>query len=453
MRHTRPKRFDASKVEVLQGAAAKKSAPDLNYDLPPLRRQILSTTIGRALGLVVVQNAIATTITEFAMGSAFTNGSAPELLALVPTLVMASIASLTALYMAREMVRFPGSSIAAYFPPSLAINFLILATMVVLLRIDYSRVTLVASLFAAMIWLFWDFYFNRRKKLLQTLVVPGGEMRDINELRNVELHWLTRPDDHITGAEVVVADLHHDHSPAWERYIAKCILAGVPVFDIKGLIENLTGRVEIEHLSENSFGAVLPSKFYLRIKHLIDVMLAIVLLPLFAIIILAAAIAIRLETRGSVFFHQQRMGFRSTKFTILKLRSMKVTTLNGEHFTRNDDDRITRVGRFIRKFRIDEIPQIFNILRGEMSWIGPRPEALPLAEWYADKIPYYIYRHAVRPGLTGWAQINQGNVAEIEAATRKLHFDFYYIKNFSPFLDLTIAMKTIYVVLSGFGSI
>jgi lipopolysaccharide/colanic/teichoic acid biosynthesis glycosyltransferase len=125
---------------------------------------------------------------------------------------------------------------------------------------------------------------------------------------------------------------------------------------------------------------------------------------------------------------------------------------NGRDYTEDDDPRITRVGRFIRKYRIDELPQIWNIIRGDMSWIGPRPEAISLAEWYAKDIPFYIYRHAVRPGISGWAQVNQGNVAKLDAAAVKLQYDFFYIKNFSPWLDILIFVKTIRTILTGFGS-
>jgi lipopolysaccharide/colanic/teichoic acid biosynthesis glycosyltransferase len=124
----------------------------------------------------------------------------------------------------------------------------------------------------------------------------------------------------------------------------------------------------------------------------------------------------------------------------------------GSHFTEENDPRITRVGRFIRKYRIDELPQIWNIIRGDMSWIGPRPEAKELAEWYATEIPFYIYRHAVRPGISGWAQVNQGNVAKVDAATVKLQYDFFYIKNFSPWLDLLIFVRTLRTIATGFGS-
>jgi lipopolysaccharide/colanic/teichoic acid biosynthesis glycosyltransferase len=131
---------------------------------------------------------------------------------------------------------------------------------------------------------------------------------------------------------------------------------------------------------------------------------------------------------------------------------MRCDATSGPAFTEADDPRITRVGNVLRRYRIDELPQIINILRGEMSWIGPRPEAVELAAWYEDQIPYYSYRHTVRPGITGWAQVNQGNVAEIAAASDKLKFDFYYIKYFSPWLDALIAAKTLHTIVSGHGA-
>jgi lipopolysaccharide/colanic/teichoic acid biosynthesis glycosyltransferase len=146
------------------------------------------------------------------------------------------------------------------------------------------------------------------------------------------------------------------------------------------------------------------------------------------------------------------MGFRGRTFTMLKLRTMCVDADKGSQFTTARDPRVTRIGRFLRKTRIDELPQIFNILRGEMSWIGPRPESVALSEWYESRIPFYRYRHIVRPGITGWGAVNQGNVAEVEQATFKLQYDFYYIKNFGLWLDLFIAGKTLKTILTGFGA-
>jgi lipopolysaccharide/colanic/teichoic acid biosynthesis glycosyltransferase len=120
--------------------------------------------------------------------------------------------------------------------------------------------------------------------------------------------------------------------------------------------------------------------------------------------------------------------------------------------TRAQDARITRVGRFIRLTRLDELPQALNILRGEMSWIGPRPEALALSRWYEAELPFYRYRHIVRPGITGWAQVSQGHVTEVGDVREKLHYDFYYIKNFSPWLDFLIVLRTIRVIVTGHGA-
>jgi lipopolysaccharide/colanic/teichoic acid biosynthesis glycosyltransferase len=117
-----------------------------------------------------------------------------------------------------------------------------------------------------------------------------------------------------------------------------------------------------------------------------------------------------------------------------------------------DEDRITRVGRFLRRHRLDELPQIFNILKWQMSWIGPRPEAELLSVWYADEIPFYRYRHVVKPGISGWAQVNQGHVAGVDDVYVKLQYDFYYVKYFSPWLDLLIFLRTIKTMLTGFGS-
>jgi lipopolysaccharide/colanic/teichoic acid biosynthesis glycosyltransferase len=150
------------------------------------------------------------------------------------------------------------------------------------------------------------------------------------------------------------------------------------------------------------------------------------------------------------------MGYRGKKFRMYKFRSMRPTSVSGDSrsaaITQDEDARVTRLGKYLRRFRIDELPQIVNILKGEMSWIGPRPEAVPLSLWYEAELPFYRYRHIVRPGITGWAQVNQGHVAQVEDVLWKLQYDFYYIKNFSFWLDLLIVARTVRTVLSGFGA-
>jgi lipopolysaccharide/colanic/teichoic acid biosynthesis glycosyltransferase len=188
---------------------------------------------------------------------------------------------------------------------------------------------------------------------------------------------------------------------------------------------------------------------------LLDWLVAVAVLPFLMPVMLAAALAIRMEGGGPVFFRQSRVGHGGHTFNMVKFRTMlnDIGTLEDRKaaMTGDQDPRITRVGGFLRRTRIDELPQI-NILRAEMSWIGPRPEAAILSHWYAGEIPFYRYRHVVKPGISGWAQVNQGHVAEVDEVHQKLQYDFYYIKYFSPWLDLLILFKTMKTMLSGFGA-
>jgi lipopolysaccharide/colanic/teichoic acid biosynthesis glycosyltransferase len=167
------------------------------------------------------------------------------------------------------------------------------------------------------------------------------------------------------------------------------------------------------------------------------------------------AAAIKLDDGGDVLFRQSRVGHAGKRITVYKFRTMKPVEIADERqaaMTSDGDERVTRVGRFLRRTRIDELPQIFNILKFEMSGIGPRPEAEVLSVWYTSELPYYRYRHVVKPGISGWAQVNQGHVAQVDEVNRKLQYDFYYIKYFSPWLDLLILFRTIKTMLNGFGA-
>ena len=169
-------------------------------------------------------------------------------------------------------------------------------------------------------------------------------------------------------------------------------------------------------------------------------------------IALVAALLIKLESPGGVFYKQERVGKNGVPFTVLKFRSMRADAeKGGPVWASQDDDRTTRVGRFIRKTRIDEIPQFWNILRGEMDFVGPRPERPHFVSQLAEEIPYYEQRHLIAPGLTGWAQIKYPYGASIEDARQKLQYDLYYIKNQSLMLDATILFETIKIILFGRG--
>lgn len=374
----------------------------------------------------------------------------------VNTAIGCTLAFIVSTFLFRRVATFPGSGILGHVLPALTAAYGAVLAAFFGLRLDYSTVAFFGSFTTAAIFFFGVSFYIRNRVQQRFYVVPAptvAAMLVADQVDWVLLHEPRLPPD---PSPVLIADLRAELGPEWERLIAETALAGHPVYHLKQVQESLTGRVEIEHLSENSFGSLLPNHGYRKIKRLIDLAAALVMLPFVILIGLGAAIAIKLESPGPVFFRQHRRGYRGGVFRVLKFRTM-ADHPDGEDdrdgmITLDGDERITRAGRFLRRTRIDELPQIWNILKGEMSWIGPRPEALPLSKWYAAELPFYGYRHIVRPGITGWAQVNQGHVSDLESVFEKLHFDFYYIKYFSAWLDLLILGKTINTVLFGGGA-
>lgn len=367
-------------------------------------------------------------------------------------LVATAVAFLAGYYLTRRLAAFPGLEAFSFITPTFSITYGLMATELLLARHNYSRFQVLASFLIAIAFYHYAFIIEQRTKRLRFAVVPHGNVDSITKLPRISCETWPSPDQLPTGFDGLIVDLRAEIGDDWVAFLARCALAGIPVYHSKRIQESLTGRVDIEHLSENMLGSFVPSSVYTHVKVALDFFLALLVLPIIVIICAVAAALIKVDTPGPAFFTQKRVGYRGRSFQIYKLRTMR-TDIVGKHYTEGDDPRITRIGTFLRKYRIDELPQVLNILRGEMSWIGPRPEAQDLSEWYQCEIAFYLYRHIVRPGITGWAQVNQGNVARPEMVKYKLHFDFYYIKNFSPWLDLVITAQTIRTVLTGFGSV
>lgn len=360
----------------------------------------------------------------------------------------------------RKLADFPGTIAASYVFPAFAASYGVAMFTILLIRAPYSGVLLSISLALSLIVRFAISAMERKGGRGVYCLVPGGNISRITRDMETASIMLEEPALPNIPDAIIVADLHYDHTDEWERTFAIAALNGIGVHHYKQVWEAKTGKVRIEHLSENSFGSLIPSNSYAKVKRLFDIVLTAIALPILILPLLVVAFLIRMDSPGSVFFRQERIGYRGNSFRVLKFRTMYEAREPGgdgtnsihDAITRDGDDRITRIGRFLRKTRIDELPQILNILRGEMSWIGPRPEARPLSEWYEREIPFYCYRHIVRPGITGWAQVNQGHVAAISEVHDKLRFDFYYIKNFSLWLDLVVLFKTVAVVTRGIGA-
>ena len=362
----------------------------------------------------------------------------------------------TALFVSVKRIgRFPGSETLAFLITAPVVCWLLGLAVLLFTRHEYSRYVLGASFVMSLVWTLGGYYLTRRYRRAKLAIVPFGRANDLLGYRGqAQISVLNAPDLAGRRYDAIVADLHaEDLPPEWERFLARCTLARIPVYHFKQVAESLTGRVKIDHLAENEFGALLPSPGYEFIKRLLDLTLVLVSLPLWLPVMLMTGLIIKLESEGSMFFIQERVGQGGSSFRVYKLRSMcKDSEKHGAQFASANDMRVTRVGKVIRKTRIDEIPQFINVLKGEMSLIGPRPEQRVFVEQFKQEIPFYMYRHVVKPGITGWAQVVHGYAADADDTRVKIEHDFYYIKHFSFWLDMLIILKTIRTMLTGFGA-
>jgi sugar transferase (PEP-CTERM system associated) len=270
--------------------------------------------------------------------------------------------------------------------------------------------------------------------------VPRGAIEDLSR--------------HVAGlrASEVVLALEERRNALPLKDLLRIKTAGVHVNDFSSFMERETGRVDLDTLNPSwlifsdgfSSGRALSS----AAKRLFDVAASGLLLFLTFPLIALFALLVRLDSRGPAFFRQTRVGLYGQPFTVIKLRSMRGDAeAGGPRWAEEEDPRITRVGRIMRKLRIDELPQVWTVLNGQMSFVGPRPEVPHFVDDLENTLPYYAERHMVKPGITGWAQINYPYGASMEDARRKLEYDLYYAKNYTPFLDILILLQTLRVIL------
>ncbi|HKB13230.1 MAG TPA: TIGR03013 family XrtA/PEP-CTERM system glycosyltransferase [Vicinamibacterales bacterium] len=233
-------------------------------------------------------------------------------------------------------------------------------------------------------------------------------------------------------------------------------LTGVRVEDAVTTFERLTGKILVENLKPSWLifsDGFRVSRLTRLAKRAIDLLCALIVSVLSAPAMLLTAIAVRLDSPGPILYRQERVGESGRIFILRKFRSMRVDAEQGTPiWARDKDDRVTRVGRVIRLTRLDELPQLWNVLKGEMSFVGPRPERPFFVQQLAGAIPFYMSRHAVKPGLTGWAQVKYRYGSSVEDALEKLRYDLYYIKHLSLVFDLTILIDTVKVIASGKGA-
>ena len=257
--------------------------------------------------------------------------------------------------------------------------------------------------------------------------------------------------------EIVVALTERRSGSMPLRQLLDCKVSGIKVYDLNTHFEKTLGQIRVDFLSASwlIFGdGFNQGTWRTAVKRVFDIVSASLLCLLASPVMLLAAIAIKLESRGPVLYRQERVSLNGRPFSIAKFRSMRADAeIDGKpQWAAANDNRVTRVGQFIRRVRIDELPQLFNVLCGDMSLVGPRPERPFFVEQLTQDIPFYALRHSVKPGVTGWAQVRYHYGSTVEDSLEKLQYDLYYVKNHTLFLDLMVLLETVGVVLTGKGA-
>jgi lipopolysaccharide/colanic/teichoic acid biosynthesis glycosyltransferase/glycosyltransferase involved in cell wall biosynthesis len=330
-----------------------------------------------------------------------------------------------------------------------------------LLQQPYSRAAVVWAYAVTTLWLWWGYrrkvasralrlaYFDTQvPQQLRSLLLPHALSDTHLEL----LSWQPHGKQTLPACDGLVIDAAASASDDRTRLLSQLKMQHLRLYSVESVAELLSGRTMLP-TAQNSLWEIDNDPGYDRFKRLIDLTCVLLLAPVWLFVGLLVALIVKFDSPGPVLFVQTRVGRNGRNFNLYKFRSM-VHGLQapGVDFARADDPRITRVGRFIRRTRLDELPQLVNVLLGQMSLIGPRPEQVPFVREFATTIPSYPYRHLVRPGLTGWAQVQQGYADSADTTRIKLSYDLYYVEHYSLALDLLIAAKTLKIVFTGFGA-
>ena len=258
------------------------------------------------------------------------------------------------------------------------------------------------------------------------------------------------------GIKKIVVSFREKRSIFPTQELLRCRVGGIDIIEGNSFYEMLTGKLLVEFINPSWLifsNGFQKSRMRRIVKRAVDLILSSAMLIALSPLLLLVAVAIKLDSPGPVFFSQMRVGERHRIFRMHKFRSMAkdAEKLSGPVWAQKNDPRVSRVGRFLRRFRIDELPQLWNVLKGEMSFVGPRPERKEFVQELEGIVPYYRERFSVKPGITGWAQVNFGYCATIRESIEKLNYDFFYIKNMSNLMDLLVMLRTVKILLFGHG--
>jgi len=318
-------------------------------------------------------------------------------------------------------------------------------------RLYFSRSILFSSFLVSIAFGLAIAWLESCRRPMKLAIIDPDSAGEANLWLDRRIERIPDPDRDLTGYDLVLVNFSTKLSGEWTQTISRAMVTGCRIRHIAEYVENVRGRVSIDHFMHDQLKA-RKTRAYQYGKRILDVFIVIVLLPVALPFVLFGMGLVFISMGRPIFFKQLRVGLGQKPFIMWKLRTMRTGPVIGRQVaTQENDPRITRAGYFLRRYRIDELPQLWNVLKGDMSLIGPRPEQPGLSEFYNKEIPIFSYRCVVRPGITGWAQVSSGYAANLGESRSKLTYDLYYVKNISLALDLHIALRTVWTLICGEG--
>lgn len=336
------------------------------------------------------------------------------------------------------------------------------ALALVVTRVYWSRPLF---LLTAVVWLTLALFHRavrRQRPWSEQLVLVTAEkslaedLRDAPHARLIEVYspWEQPPATPVAQEVTLVVDLRAVLSEDMAQFVSSSSIAGTTIRSLTEVYEEHTGRIPLVHLAEGwELTQPVARSSYAPLKRILDLVVTVLLAPIWVLVALGVGVAVRLDSPGPIVFRQSRVGRKYRSFTLYKFRTMQADAeADGPQFAKVGDPRLTRVGRFLRTSHLDEVPQLWNVVRGELSLVGPRPERPVFVEEFERTIPFYASRTVIRPGVTGWAQVNYGYADDEADTVEKLTYDLYYVKHSSLWFDIQILGRSIWTVLTGFGA-
>jgi lipopolysaccharide/colanic/teichoic acid biosynthesis glycosyltransferase len=358
-----------------------------------------------------------------------------------PFLAVVASAYAGALAVTRRVLALPRCGRVTGVLFSASLSFALGAILLFFARAYYSRPFLLIAFAAALVWIYAGHRLFFSVNQIRYGFAPGSLIQELRDEWRGNFVEIPSPESGEMFDILVVAPYQDKPlPPEWARYVANVMIHGAPMVHPGTVYEFFAGRLPLKYMEEGPGVYIRPPRGYFLLKRACDWAMLIALLVPAMLCVGAIALAILLTSGRPVFFVQERIGKGGAPFRMMKFRSM------------TGDGEITDIGRRLRKYRLDELPQIWNVLRGEMSFIGPRPETPELTRLYTERIPFYPYRYSVPPGITGWAQVNFGYASDTSENRVKLSYDLYYVKHASLALDALIILKTVVTMLLGFGA-